>query len=323
MAVGVGGEPVAVDVGGELEGGAGVDAVAVAVAAGDEQVLLAVAVEVARAGHRAAELVGDALPDDAVGCGRQLHRPRDGPVDEVRHASGVAVAHALGRADPQVGLAVAVDVARDGDGVPRAVVLGLGVDLGPGRRQLHRPRADGPQDVDRAGGVARAVVVARAHRDVLVAVAREVGAAGHGEAGPVVLALGRPLHGGLRQVDVARERAVDQVDGAARVGAGAVGPDDQVVVAVVVDVARRGERAAGPVVALGAEQHGVGGGCGRSPQHSALGHAVGRVAVVDHAVAAGLGAPEVGAPVVAVGGSRKPSPSRSSSGWSQSSSTPS
>ena len=256
------------------EGLAALDVDVAGVGAGHGQVVVAVAVHVAGARHRAPAGVVDPLAQEGgVGGGqRGVHRPAAGGAQDqvalARLPGGLAVVR---RADQDVVVAVVVHVAGPGH-VPAGVVVPVLAQ--EGRVGAPQPLVDGPPGgppADQVGlprVVVRVVVAVCADEDVVVAVAVHVAGDVDAPAGVVVPVLSQERGVGVLQLQADAPHVLapeHQVDLARVLGLVVVvgGADQDVVVAVAVDVAPAGHLDA-RLVAVGLAHEG---GAGQPQRH--------------------------------------------------------
>ena len=248
---------------------AGIGAAIVAGQRADDEVVKAVAVDVAGRGNAPAGqvAVGIALDDEPVGRREAGKVDRGEPCrfaeDDIGLAGIDAAIVAARRADDEVVKSVAIDVAGRRDAPARIVAGGIALDDEPvgrgegGKVDRAEPCRFAEDDIGLAGIAAAIVAVRGADDEVVIAVAVDVARRGDAEAGLVAVCVAlddEPVGGGeAGKVDRAEacRFAEDDIGLADIVEAAVVaisGADDQVVIAVTIDVAGRRDAVPGAVV---------------------------------------------------------------------------
>ena len=231
---------------------------------GDQKVGIAVAIDVAGRGHRRAHIGTNLVAlGKPVGVGRGAVGPQAGRraiVDKGAAVVGLAAVVRIGT-DDNVGIAVAVHVAggvHRGHGSTDLIALEHPVGIGRG---AVGPQAGRRAIPDKGGALVGLAVVVIKGRDDDVGIAVAVHVAGGADPvaqdGGGLVALGQPVGVGGGAVGSQPGRRAIPDKGRTLVGLGVVvtvGADDNVGIAVAVDIAGRARRAAhvdGVLVALG------------------------------------------------------------------------
>ena len=230
----------------------------------DEEVVVAVAVDIARGAHRRAEAIVGRTGVGGASDGRHVVGACDARCitqDQVGGARVGASRLVARGTDDEVVIAVAVRIADAGDRGARRGRLRGADERGIGR--CLEDLADQRPEEQRHGAIVRVVDVGVgcSDEDISEPIAVDIASARH--RGPEQGVVDRTHHhsGALRvEVDQARDTTTDEVRDAAEVGAvDASGRADQrIIVAVVVDVAAVRHRPTGLLVEALADHHDIG-----------------------------------------------------------------